>query len=286
MRTYLLVTILSLALSIGPTAYSQALTPDPNTPRPIEALDTLWIEDMTWMEVRDAMAEGKTTVIIPTGGIEQNGPYLAAGSHQVILKAIVEKIARKLGNTLIASIVQYVPEGDIDPPTGHMLYPSTLSVSGKTFEALLTDIANSLRTHGFEHIVLIGDSGGNQRSMNAVAKRLSKKWKRKTNKFGKKPHIYYIPEFYNNKRWNDWIKDQGYDEVDEGIHDDLRHTAILMTVDPEYLRFDQRVEASLTTINGVSILPKDKIIQLGNDLIDYHAEVTVDAIQVEINRRK
>ena len=127
------------------------------------------------MEVRDALKAGKTTVIVPTGGVEQNGPYLATGKHNVILRGTAEAIARKLGNALVAPIVAFVPEGDIDPPTGHMRYPGTISLTEDTYQRLLTDICASLRAHGFEHIVLIGDSGGNQKGMKAVARRLDEK---------------------------------------------------------------------------------------------------------------
>ena len=75
-----------------------ATRPEPNTPRPIEALDTVFVEEMTWMEVRDALKAGKTTVIMPTGGVEQNGPYLATGKHNYILRGTAEAIARKLGS--------------------------------------------------------------------------------------------------------------------------------------------------------------------------------------------
>src|SRR5580704_8078517 len=158
-------------------AYAQkAMTPDPNAPRPIEALDSVWIEELTWMEVRDALRAGKTTVIIPTGGVEQNGPYLATGKHNYILRATAEAIARKLGNALVAPIVAFVPEGNIDPPTSHMKYPGTISLTEETYERLLTDICACFRTHGFENIVLIGDSGGNQKGMKAVAAKLNAKW--------------------------------------------------------------------------------------------------------------
>src|SRR5690242_15529159 len=78
------------------------VSPDPKSPRPIEALDSVFIEELTWMEIRDAMQAGKTTVIVATGGIEQNGPYLATGKHDLILRATTEAIARKLGNALVA----------------------------------------------------------------------------------------------------------------------------------------------------------------------------------------
>src|SRR6516162_7974970 len=103
--------------------------PDPDAPRPIPARDTVFMEDMTWMEIRDAMKAGKETAIVATGGIEQNGPYLAAGKHNVILRVTTEAIARKLGDALVAPIVPFVPEGNIDPPTLHMRYPSTVGVT-------------------------------------------------------------------------------------------------------------------------------------------------------------
>ena len=117
--------------------------PDPNAPRPIEAVDTVFMEDMTWMEVRDALRAGKDTVIVATGGVEQNGPYLVTGKHNVILRGTTEAIARKLGNTLVAPVVPFVPEGDINRPSGHMKYPGTISVTSATYEALLTDICGS-----------------------------------------------------------------------------------------------------------------------------------------------
>src|SRR5204863_10141051 len=125
------------------------ISPDPNTPRPIEAVDSVWIEDLTWMEVRDAMKAGKTTVLVPTGGVEQNGPYLTTGKHNVVLRATAEAIARKLSDALVAPIVAFVPEGDIDPPTSHMKYPGTISLTEDTFQRLLVDICDSLRVHGF-----------------------------------------------------------------------------------------------------------------------------------------
>src|SRR5919201_587381 len=129
-----LALVLSVAICVAaqtptrapqPGASPGAASPDMNTPRPIEAVDTVMMEEMTWMEIRDAMRAGKKTVIVATGGVEQNGPYLTTGKHNVVLRATAPAIARKLGNALVAPIVGFVPEGEIDPPTGHMRYPGT-----------------------------------------------------------------------------------------------------------------------------------------------------------------
>ena len=158
--------------------------------RPIPALNTIWIEEMTWIEIRDALAEGKRTAIVPTGGIEQNGPYVAMGKHNYVLEGMCERIARMLGDALCAPIIKLVPEGGINPPTGHMRYSGTLSVRQETFEAMLEDVGRSLHQHGFEWIVFIGDSGGNQTGMQNAANLLNEEW-------GTEKALF-IPEFYDN----------------------------------------------------------------------------------------
>src|SRR4051812_19386367 len=201
-------------------------SPDPNSPRPIEAVDSVFIEDLTWMEIRDAMKGGKDTVIVATGGIEQNGPYLVTGKHNVVLRATTEAIARKLGNALVAPIVAFVPEGDIDPPSLHMKYPGSISLTEDTYQRLLTEICASMAVHGFKHIVLIGDSGGNQDGMKAVAADLNAKWSGKT-------RVYFIPEYYDYGGVTKWLEEQGIKQTPEGLHDDFAITAIMMSVDPQ-----------------------------------------------------
>ena len=249
------------------------VAPDPNSPRPIEAVDTVFIEDMTWMEIRDSMKAGTDTVIIATGGIEQNGPYLVTGKHNVVLRGTTEAIARKLGNTLVAPIVPFVPEGDIDPPTVHMKYPGTISLTEETFERLLTEICASYRTHGFKHILLIGDSGGNQQGMKAVASQLNKKWK------GGPTRVQYIPEYYDFAAVAKWLEEQGIKQTPEGLHDDFGMTAMMMAVDPQSVRTKQRIAAGNFHINGVNLAPASKTIEWGKRIIDFRANATVKAFR-------
>jgi creatinine amidohydrolase/Fe(II)-dependent formamide hydrolase-like protein len=270
-RTLSLVAVILLA---GAQANApDPVRPDPDSPRPIAALDTVFLEEMTWMEVRDALRAGKDTVIVATGGVEQNGPYLAAGKHNYVLRATTEAIARRLGNALVAPIVAFVPEGDIDPPTEHMRYPSTISLSEETFERLLKDICASLRAHGFKHIVLIGDSGGNQRGMKAVAAELNSSWK------DGKSRVLYLPEYYDYPGVTRWLEQQGVTQTPEGLHDDFAITAIMMTVDPTTVRMPQRIAAGKFRINGVALDPAEKTIAWGRKIVDYRAEATVAALR-------
>lgn len=254
-----------------------AVTPDPNTPRPIAAVDSVWIEDLTWMEVRDALKAGKTTALVATGGVEQNGPYLVTGKHNVILRALCEAIARRYGNMLVAPIVAFVPEGNIDPPSGHMKYPGTISLSEETYEKLLTDICASLKTNGFTNIVLIGDSGGNQQGMKKVAEQLSAKWSGQA-------RVHFIPGFYDYAGLNKWVASQGIKQIDEGLHDDFVITAQMMVVDPSSVRMKERMAAGKFSINGVDLAPADKTIEWGKKIIAHRTDQTVQAIRAAIGK--
>lgn len=269
------VTLSAIALLTSAfAALPDPVSPDPESPRPIAAVDTIFIEDMTWMEVRDAMRAGKDTVIVATGGVEQNGPYLVTGKHNVVLRGTTEAIARKLGNALVAPIVPFVPEGDIDPPSLHMKYPGTISVTEATYEALLTDICASLRAHGFKHLILIGDSGGNQDGLKNVAARLNE------NPNGGRLH--YIPEYYDFTAVAAWLEAEGIQQTPEGLHDDFGMTAMMMSVDPRSVRAEQRIAAGNFRINGVDLAPAEKTIEWGQRVIGFRAEVTVKAISAAL----
>jgi creatinine amidohydrolase len=253
---------------------ASAARPDPDMPRPIDALDTVFLEEMTWLEVRDALKSGKTTAIVTTGGIEQNGPYLALGKHNYVNRAVCESIARKLGNAVCAPNVAFVPEGSIDPPSSHMRYPGTITLSDPTFRALLTEIAASLRVHGFEHIVLVGDSGGNQDGMKAVAADLSAKWA------GGKTTVHFIPEYYQYAQAAAFAeRELGWKQVNEGHHDDPVISTIMMTVDPDTVRIEQRIAKNKGTINGISLVPVEQAVAAGKRIVEHRADVTVAAIR-------
>ncbi len=253
----------------------RVVPPDPDKPRPIDTLDTVFIEEMTWLEVRDAIQGGKTTVIVATGGVEQNGPYVVTGKHNYILEAITDVIARKLGNALVAPIIKFVPEGDHDPPSGSMRYPGTVSLREETFRNVLIDVCSSFKPHGVRNIVLLGDSGGNQEGMKEVAAKLNADWEGN-------PRVQYIPEYYDYPSVLKFVEDQGIEQDFEGIHDEYGISSILMAVDPELVRMEQRLEKGLFVINGVDMSPPEKTIRIGEEIIEMRSNQTVDAIRKAI----
>ena len=140
------------------------------------ASDTVFLEELTWTELRDLVRSGKTTIIVPIGGTEQNGPHMALGKHNQRVRYLSEKIARTLGNALVAPVIAYVPEGALDPPTAHMRFPGTITTPEEVFEKTLEYAARSFKLAGFHDIVFLGDHGSYQRDEKAVADRLDKEW--------------------------------------------------------------------------------------------------------------
>ena len=286
-----------LALMIGLSASAGAQDPTPlDQPRPIEAGNSLWAEELTWMEIRDAMQAGTTTIIIGTGGIEQNGPYVAMGKHNYVLETVLPYIARSIGNALIAPIVKFVPEGDFEPePSGFLPYPGTISVEPATYEALLRDICRSYRAQGFVDIILIGDSGDNQEGMEKVANALNESWSAEPTR------VHYLREYYLEDQWSyAYLKSLGITQIDKtppagesedrptawrnGLHDDIYYEAQIAVQDPELIRMNQRINADQFTLHGVDLSPIEDTIELGKKLAAYRAEITAKAFEASKRR--
>jgi creatinine amidohydrolase len=240
---------------------------------PLPRPDTVWMEDMTWMDVRDAIASGKTTAIVPVGGLDPNGPWIAISKHNLIVSTLCDSIARSLGNALCAPVVKFVPLGGI--ATEYSDSPGAIYVSESTYEAELADIVSDLKVHGFKSIVLIGDHSPDAEGMKAVADRFTAEWHGA-------PAVVHIPEFF--KSWDGAVeilykKGLGKPGVTDGLHDDPTVSLLMMLSDPESVRWKERVRLGKATIDGVSIADQKKSLALGKELADYRTRFTVDAIR-------
>jgi creatinine amidohydrolase/Fe(II)-dependent formamide hydrolase-like protein len=241
-----------------------------NMPRPIDMHDSVWIENLTMLEVRDQIKNGKSTALVLTGGIEENGPYLTTGKHNNVLKATGESIARRLGNALVAPIVTLEPGNPARPN----LSPGTIVLSRETYKAMLTDIATSLRSQGFKDIFFLGDSGGNMRPMTEVAQALNADWK------GERAVAYVIPEYYNYADVEKFEEEVlGIHEKLEGYHDDYYISSIIATVDTNGIRMAERRKAGKFVINGVPLDPIEKTIANGKRIVEFRTDATVAAIK-------
>lgn len=192
---------------------------------------SLKLEELSWTQIDRALNAGFTSIIIPTGGTEQSGPFMALGKHNYIVDHTSREIAKRVGNTLVAPVMAYVPEGDAGPePTKWMRYPGTLTLPEPVFEQVLEATALSLKAHGFTHIYLLGDSGDSQSSQQTVADRLTAKWMSDGVTVTQLDAYYY-----SNGQVDDLVKN-GFTKKQVGTHAGIRDTSELMALRPDLIR--------------------------------------------------
>ncbi len=219
MRRRLLLAGLGLA---GLGAAAILALPD----RPALALpDSLDISDMTWIEVRDAVAAGRRTAIVPSGGVEQNGPHMILGKHDHIVRHAARRIAAELGDALVVPVLPYAPQGRLDPPEGNRRFPGTIGVDDAAFAGMLEGIARSLRAAGFRTICLLADNGASQAPQEALAARLSAEWA------AEGVRVIAVGSYYRAIAAQDaWLATQGETAATIGTHAGIGDTSELMAV--------------------------------------------------------
>jgi creatinine amidohydrolase/Fe(II)-dependent formamide hydrolase-like protein len=242
-----------------------------------QAPQAVQLQNLTWTELRDQIQAGKTTIIIPIGGTEQSGPYIAVGKHNVRAQYLADRIAQKLGNALVAPVVAYVPEGGYAPPTSHMRFPGTITVPDDVFEKLLESAANSFAVHGFRNIVFLGDHGGYQKDLQQVVAHLNKTWAG-TKARAILPAAYYAT---SSDGYAQLLRQHGIRDDEIGTHAGLADTSLQLAVAPQMVRQNQlRNAPKPSAADGVyGGDPRRSTAELGQLGVDAIVSRTVDAIR-------
>jgi creatinine amidohydrolase/Fe(II)-dependent formamide hydrolase-like protein len=260
------VSPLALAQSEGEPHQLREYTNPPS----IRPVDIIFMEDMTWLEIKNAMSAGKTTVIVPAGGIEATGPFITLNKHQNMLRGSTDLIARKLGNALVAPVIRYVPADE--GARGEYLGDFNISIAA--YKSILTDISTTLKNSGFKEIILIGDHQGAQRGMKEVAEELSRNWR------GGTARVHYLAEYYDRTAVYDYMKTTlGITEKRGGLGDNYYNTSILLALNPESARLKERTDADQLTVNGVNLKPIDRTIENGKTILRMQTDQAVKAIR-------
>jgi creatinine amidohydrolase len=249
------------------------------SPAAAQTPSSVFLEDLTWTELRDQIHAGATTILVPIGGTEQNGPHMAIGKHNVRVRLLCEKIAHALGNALVAPVIAYVPEGGYNPPTGHMRFPGTISVPEEAYEKILEGAARSFKLHGFRDIVFLGDHGSDQNGEKIVADRLNGEWA------ATPVRVHAVIDYYRAAEdgFAKLLIEKGYKPGEIGPHAGLTDTALMLALDPRLVRADRLgVGANADGIEGDPAHATVELGQLGVDLI---VTTTVAAIHQAQSRR-
>ena len=266
--------IIAMALVLAfVTAAANAQAPIPRPP------DTVFLEELTWDELRELMRAGKTTAIIATAGTEQKGPHMVIGEHRFTLEYTTDKIARALGNAIVAPIITHVPEGSWDNPSGHMRMAGTITLPNDRFMTLLEHTARSLKGGGFKEIILIGDSGGNQDGMRDVALKLNTEWK------GTGIRVHWIGDYYTKAQADQrryLIDSLKVADSDIGSHAGMLDTSELMFINSTYIRTSKLAPNGGSANSGVNGDPTKATKEIGRKLLQIKIDNAVAQIKASI----
>jgi creatinine amidohydrolase/Fe(II)-dependent formamide hydrolase-like protein len=242
------------------------------------------IEEMTSPELKARIAAGATTMLVPIGGTEQNGPHMVLGKHNVRAHLLADEIARRLGNAVVAPVIAYVPEGAITPPQAHMRFTGTISISDASFESLLESTARSFKQHGFRDVFFLGDHGGYQRSEQRVADKLNAEWKNDPS-----CRVHALLDYYQATQ-TDFVgalRSKGFSQAEIGTHAGLNDTSLSLAVDKNLVRADVLAQGKdLDAAHGVYGDPRRSTAELGQIGVQQVVNRSTAAIQHAIAGRR
>jgi creatinine amidohydrolase/Fe(II)-dependent formamide hydrolase-like protein len=248
-----------------------------NRPLTAPLPNTIQISEMTWVEVRAALEHGFTTVIVPSGGIEQNGPHMIIGKHDHIVKHAAERIANELGKTLVAPVISYVPEGAYDPPTGNMLFPGTIGVPESVYAGMVEGIARSLKAGGFRTILFIADHGGSQAPQAETIARLNAEWA------GKGVRVIHGDAYYSDAAQIEHLLRQGETRAAIGQHASIIDTSELMAVHPHGVDLSRLAGLGLSMqMTGIIGDPARASAERGKEVLELRIRAAVQQIRSQM----
>jgi creatinine amidohydrolase len=239
-------------------------------------------ELMTWPEVKQALADGKTTALVFNGGTEQRGPQGVNGAHTLIVRELGHEIAVRLGNAIVAPVLPFsVNNASAD-------LPGTIGISGPLFAAMNEQIAEQMIANGFKYVVLMGDHGGGQKELEEVATKLDAKYS------SRGIRVVYCGDVYKKAgdEFNQWSAEHGYPA---GEHASLKDTSELLYLggDKGWVRKDKIATAVGDPVrkpgekrdpnaprvkNGISGDARQSTPEIGKVVSDFKVNAAVEQI--------
>ena len=277
MKRVLLSAALALFLPVA------AFAAPPAAPEHAAGAQSVYIEDLTWPEVKAAIVAGKTTAIIYAGSTEQNGPHMALGKHNFIAQYAGGEIAKKLGDALVYPVMPFAPTGSRELRTSHMRFPGSVSIDTETFQAVIRQVAQSALAAGFKNVFLMGDHGGEQDALRGAAKDLEDQY----DKLDKTAHVYYVDLYYKEKeQMKAYLTEHGIPVDSHAATDDT--SEIMFLDEKKWIRRDKLAPSTAKEepTTGVEGDPTKATPELGKMFIGWKIDDAVNQIHELLAQKK
>ena len=280
MRCVLLLTAIALSINVAAFAATPAATEHSG------GAQSVYIEDLTWPEVKAAIAAGKTTAIIYAGSTEQNGPHMALGKHNFVAHYTAGEIAKKLGNALVYPTMPFAPTGSRELRDGHMRFAGSVSIDTETFQAVMRQVAQSALAAGFKNVFLMGDHGGNQAALRAAAEDLENP--DLFTKLDETAHVYYVPDLYykEKEQMKAYLAEHGIPYDAHAATDDT--SEVMFLDEKKWIRRDKLAPSTAKEepMTGVEGDPTKATAELGKMFIGWKIDDAVNQIHELLAQKK
>lgn len=188
--------------------------------------DKVLMEEMSWVEIEAAIQNGKTTVIVVSGSIEQHGPHLPTGTDTFLGYEIAQRAARQFGKALVAPVIRPCLSEH------HMGFPGSLTLSWETYNEVLNDYCESLSNFGFTDVILASSHGGNNAVMTAITPDIARRLYAKAN-----IHLVdYLTLCAEDEMA--YLKGLGISRGKAGVHAGYGETSEMLVAQPDLVKME------------------------------------------------
>lgn len=205
--------------------------------------DTVWLEEMSWPEIEQALETGTTTVIVTAGSIEQHGPHLTLITDALLSEVFAERLARRIGNALVAPVIR---PGCSDH---HMAFPGTISFPPSLLEEIVSTYCRCLAHHGFRRLVLMATHGGNFAPVEAAAQRMSEELQAEGAEVIALTNLQEFAAAFVAP-----LKELGIPQQVTINHADITETSFVLAVRPELADLDKATRGFMGSFDNVALL--------------------------------
>ncbi len=124
---------------------------------------------LSWTDIAALPDRENTVIVLPVGAIEQHGPHLPCSVDSVISSGVLGKALERLPAEIRAFGLAPITYGKSDE---HLHFPGTITLTGPTLLATITEIGESVYRAGFRKLLLANGHGGQPQVLEMAAREL------------------------------------------------------------------------------------------------------------------
>ncbi|PZU07081.1 creatininase family protein [Sphingomonas sp.] len=216
------------------------------------------LEQLTTVELKERLETGCPVALLYNGGVEESGPHLALGKHNLRIYQYGAQLAQAIGDAILLPVMPFSPND-----AARMAFAGTVSLRPETWVAVNEDVARSLIGGGFRRVAILTDHGDGMPQLRDMVERLDKEYRPRG------ARVFFVEDAYTKARQQIEAEIKASGKVPGG-HGGLWDTAETMAADPGLVRPGLMAPGTLTNdgngpidAHGISGDPRGATVAMG-----------------------